>query len=120
VTEVYEEAQMPRCPEHGVPFQERSGRFGTFYGCPRWPNCDKIAKRSQHDGRWRVSDQAARDARKIAHARFDAIWKAGTMSRSECYRWLRRLMGLPRKACHIEHFDVAQCRRVVELVETML
>jgi hypothetical protein len=33
------EAIVPRCPYHKVRMQERNGRRGDFWGCPRYPEC---------------------------------------------------------------------------------
>jgi hypothetical protein len=39
------------------------------------------------------------------------------MSRRGAYRWLAEQMGITGDDCHIGMFDVAQCRRVVEICE---
>ncbi|MGH7987361.1 MAG: topoisomerase DNA-binding C4 zinc finger domain-containing protein [Candidatus Binataceae bacterium] len=30
----------PSCPKCGQPTRRRRGRYGSFYGCTRYPECD--------------------------------------------------------------------------------
>lgn len=108
----------PKCPVHGCEFEQRHGRFGMFYGCPHYPECDRTASRSKQDKLWRISDQLTRNARKAAHKAFDELWKSGKIPRTACYRALAKLMDMPANKCHIEHFGVEYCGRVVELVKS--
>ncbi len=34
---------VPRCPVHHVPMVLRNGRYGEFYGCPKYPACRETA-----------------------------------------------------------------------------
>ena len=36
----------PLCPVHKVPMVRRTGRYGPFWGCPRYPSCKKTRKRT--------------------------------------------------------------------------
>lgn len=109
--------RRPKCPIHGCDFTQKSSRFGMFWSCPKFPNCDQMAKRSKQDGMWRTSDQAARSARIKAHEKFDGLWKNGKVPRGACYRILSDLMRMASDKCHIEHFDVEYCQKVIEFVE---
>jgi ssDNA-binding Zn-finger/Zn-ribbon topoisomerase 1 len=31
----------PRCPVHGTAMEVRSGKYGTFWGCPLFPRCNQ-------------------------------------------------------------------------------
>jgi hypothetical protein len=42
------------------------------------------------------------------------------MTRREAYQWLAGAMGISSKVCHIGMFDVAQCEKVVEVVDEFL
>lgn len=50
-----------------------------------------------------------------AHAAFDPLWQSGQMTRSEAYRWLADELGVPKRLCHMKHFDDAICRKVVRI-----
>lgn len=64
----------------------------------------------------RLADAELRRAKQQAHAAFDPLWQSRGMSRTKAYTWLAGALGVPVSQCHIGMFDVAQCRRVVELV----
>lgn len=39
------------------------------------------------------------------------------MRRQEAYSWLQAQMRLPPYECHIQHFDLMDCKRVIALSE---
>lgn len=41
------DASGPSCPKCGTAMKYRNGKFGPFYGCPRYPACDGILKTSR-------------------------------------------------------------------------
>lgn len=63
-----------------------------------------------------LADAELRRARVEAHQALDRVWQSGTMQRKKTYRWLAKHLGIDPKQCHIGMFDVAQCRRVVDVV----
>ncbi|MDN0082342.1 zinc-finger-containing protein [Crenobacter sp. SG2305] len=95
--------------------------FGRPYG--RWPNIYLCRQCSAYVGTHpgtaiplgTLADTKTRQARKLAHASFDSLWRDGRMTRSAAYRWLANAMGLAKAQCHIALFEAAQCARVVEL-----
>lgn len=54
-------------------------------------------------------------AKYVAHACFDPIWREGYMTRHEAYSWLAEQMGLKRSECHIRLFDLGMCEAVIWL-----
>jgi hypothetical protein len=88
--------------------------YGLMYVCKP---CD--ARVGVHKGTkkplGRLANAELRAAKIAAHAAFDPLWKSGRMSRNAAYRWLSEAMELSAKDCHIGMFDVADCRRVVDL-----
>ena len=63
----------------------------------------------------RPSNAQLRAAKAAAHAAFDPIWKTGEMGRNAAYRWLGEQLGIPKADVHIGWFDVATCKRVVQI-----
>lgn len=64
----------------------------------------------------KMATTETRRARYRAHKYFDKIFrKHKIMSRTDAYFWLANVMHVPRNQCHISHFNVEQCERVVEL-----
>ena len=57
-------------------------------------------------------------ARQAAHRAFDPLWQSGKMTRSNAYTELARRLNLTKAECHMVLFDVATCRRVVEMFLT--
>ena len=70
-----------------------------------------------------LADAELRRARAEAHDAFDVRWarkgprvrQGWTMTRTDAYLWLAKQLGLGYADCHIGSFDLATCRRVVEI-----
>lgn len=54
-------------------------------------------------------------ARQRAHRAFDPTWQGGRVSRAAAYAQLAERLGLKKADCHMLHFDIATCDRVVAL-----
>ena len=65
----------------------------------------------------RLANAELRRAKSDAHAAFDPLWRNGNMSRHKAYKFLAREMGVPADKAHIGMFDVAQCKRVVQIAK---
>ena len=63
----------------------------------------------------RLANAELRRAKSDAHAAFDPLWREGSMSRHQAYKWLAQQMGIDKSEAHIGMFDVAQCKRVVQI-----
>ncbi len=66
----------------------------------------------------RLANAELRKAKSLAHREFDPIWRDGGMSRSEAYLFLSQELGIPPKECHIGMFDLAQCAKVSQVVQS--
>lgn len=65
----------------------------------------------------RLANAELRAAKIAAHTTFDRLWRRGPMSRKEAYAWLAGKLDIPVQYCHIGHFDVTDCRRVVDVCD---
>lgn len=109
-------APVVPCGECATPMVLKTGRYGLFWACPRYPAC-----RGRH-GAHRATglplgtptNEAGIKARRAAHAAFDPIWQQGVMSRKAAYHWLTAAMGAD-KHVHIGEMTIEQCARVVAL-----
>lgn len=106
------------CPDCGSEMRLRQSRYGTFYGCIRYPDC-KAAHGAHADGRplGIPANKETKEWRIKAHAAFDQLWKTGGMKRKAAYRWMRDAMELSADEAHIGRFDIAACRKLITLVE---
>lgn len=93
----------------------------NLYVCSRFPDCDSYV--GSHEGtglpKGTLADKALREARKLAHAAFDPLWREGEteiFSRHEAYEWLARQLGIGKNETHIGMFDVQTCEKVVKVV----
>lgn len=68
----------------------------------------------------RLANFELRREKIAAHRAFDQLWQSGRMERSEAYRSLANMLGIPAAACHIGMFDAAQCRLVVQVCAELL
>ena len=107
---------VPKSSHHNRILEFQHGRFGTYYKCPV-EGCDVNASYSAHDKAFHISTQPDRNARKLAHAAFDCMWKSGAVSRSQAYKSLAEHMGMTSEKCHIGHFSVDECNRVIAFVQ---
>lgn len=86
--------------------------FWLCEGCGGWVGC--------HPGTDRALGVPAsaelRRARSLAHAVFDRLWRNGTMTRGEAYKWLASTLRLTPEQAHMGQMDLATCRRVVNAV----
>ena len=91
--------------------------YGMIYLCR---NC--MAYVGVHKGTdqplGRLANAELRYWKKRAHAAFDPLWKYGRFRgrRNAAYAWLAEKMGLPREKTHIGMFGVAECRRVIQII----
>ncbi len=114
----------PLCPVHNTPMTPKLSAFGPWFACEE-PNCDYRVSADRRTGEplGTPTDAAGRDARKRAHAAFDALWRrdyeGNSRRRSRCYRWLASALGLTEAECHIARFDVARCVEVVHAVQAL-
>ena len=56
--------------------------------------------------------------RKLAHARFDKLWRERIMTRTEAYRWIAKEMNIPEAEAHIGMFDRHQCLVMIQTVSS--
>lgn len=99
---------------------EDSEIYGRSYGHKAWLCRDCNAYVGCH-GRsdkplGRLANAELRRWKMAAHAAFDPLWKRGLLRRNAAYAWLAEQMGLPVEKTHIGMFDVAQCQRVIEII----
>lgn len=85
-----------------------------FYACIA---CDAYV--GCHDGTdkplGRLADAELRRWKSSAHAAFDPKWRSVGMKRRDAYKWLADTLGIDTRSCHIGMFDVAMCKKVVEV-----
>lgn len=65
-----------------------------------------------------LADRETKEARKSAHNAFDPMWKGERdkgKARVEAYKWLADQLDIEPWRCHISWFDIAVCRKVVQL-----
>jgi ssDNA-binding Zn-finger/Zn-ribbon topoisomerase 1 len=96
----------------------RQSRYGLFWGCSRWPECDGTHG-AHPDGRplGIPADKRTKEARIAAHAAFDRWWKKRRMKRSDAYNVLRRSFGLSEEEAHIGRFTIEQCVRLIAITK---
>lgn len=63
----------------------------------------------------RLADKELRNWKMAAHDAFDHLWKSRKMKRNQAYKWLAERMGLSVEETHIGMFDIAQCKKVIEI-----
>lgn len=103
----------------------RASGFGPWYACDAAPACDYRvgAHKASGEPLGTPTDAVGREARKRAHAAFDALWRrdydGNSRRRTRAYNQLAYAMGLPPEECHIARFGVMQCDAVVLAVRAL-
>lgn len=95
--------------------------FYVCWSCDAWVGC--------HDGTQkplgRLADHELRRAKMAVHEVFDPLWQA-KMERDKCskheargaaYKWLAQQLGISVEDCHVGMFDVATCKRAIEIMD---
>lgn len=118
----------PYCTDNAVLFIDSTPIYGRNRGaawaclpCRAWVGTHQNSK--NHAPLGRLANAELRAAKVHAHAAFDPLWKrkiaeAGSTkheARDAAYTWLANQLSVRRSRCHIGHFDLDQCRRVVEI-----
>jgi len=113
------------CPECGKPMILRTSRFGPFYGCTGWPDCE-CTHGAHPDGSplGTPADRATREARTRAHEAFDALWapnegEGSRTRRKAAYAQLQVIMGMNEEQAHIGKFTLRQCEVLVARLEEL-
>jgi len=107
----------------GSPTRLRHSKYGPFYSCTRWPECDGTV--GCHPGTTTPlgtpANKATRQARMDAHNAFDALWKPmdgqRKRYRSAAYTWLAHELG--QSEVHMGEMSAEECGRVIELCDGM-
>jgi len=105
------------CPECTAPMQRRPSKFGLFYGCTRFPEC-----RGTHgchpDGKplGTPANKETKLARIAAHDALGRYAKSKKWNRNKEYAFLRQVMNLPGKECHIGLFSKETCEILIERI----
>lgn len=105
----------------GSPARLRTSKYGPFWSCSRWPDCDGTV--GCHPGTemplGTLADQATRTARRKAHEAFDPLWRSvPVLSRDDAYRWLGEMLEIDDP--HMGEMDRETAERVVEVCEAAL
>ncbi len=112
------------CPDCGAPMVLRETRRLTyhngdprkFYGCSNWPECSGVHGAHPDGTPMGIpANKETRQARKEAHQAFDAYWLGRGWGRDEAYNWLAWKLDIDGDDCHIAMFDLATCKRVIEI-----
>jgi len=99
------------------PFKPDFGKFWHCSPCDAYVGTHRNSPR--HAPLGRLANKTLRHWKMRAHAAFDPLWKSGRMTRVRAYDWMARRLEIPKEKAHIGKFDVEQCQKLVELMETL-
>jgi len=101
-------------------YRESHGMVWLCDPCRAWVGVHKNDGKNRPLGT--LANSETRVARRMAHERFDPLWRARLSKsrpkykvRGEAYTWLAERLGIPVDDCHIALFDLKTCVRVVEI-----
>lgn len=115
----------PYCGENAVLVDSKQvylsgkdyGKLWICWPCKAWVGTHRNSP--QHKPKGRLANVELRMFKIKAHAAFDPRWRYRKAhgTRNEAYKWLAEQLGIPVKECHIGWFDVADCKRVIEVCQ---
>lgn len=111
--------QLPTCGDCGAAMELSKGRFGWFLRCERFPRCrgTHAVHQDTLEPTGTPADAETRRWRRIAHDSFDRLWIDGHMARPDAYEMLAEKLGIDVDDAHIGSFDLARCKRVLDIVD---
>jgi len=74
---------------------------------------------SSHAPLGTLANATLRRDRSQAHAAFDPLWRDGSMSRTDAYRWASNVLKLPLPKTHIAMMTSEQCETLRLAVEKL-
>lgn len=113
------------CPECGADmvlrtttkYKYKSGSPRKFYGCSRYPLCQAAHGADPQGNPLGIpANKETKQARIVAHNKFDGYWKAKGLHRNQAYKLLQDLMELEPKDAHIAMFNKEQCLELVKRI----
>lgn len=107
------------CGDCNSPMDLKSNKYGLYYGCTNWPECNGIHSAHKKTGlpMGIPADKETRQWRKKAHTAFDRYWKKWDLKRYEAYQMLSMALHLSEEKTHIAMFDKKQCQEVIKICE---
>lgn len=112
--------------EEGYPYNYGDdGPMWTCVPCAAWVGCHSNSKR--HAPLGRLADGELREWKSKVHAVFDPLWQAKVRrdgcnqfeARNAGYKWLAGELGIDVKECHVGMFDIARCKRAIEIINAV-
>jgi hypothetical protein len=94
--------------------------YGMIWLCQPCDAYVGVHKNSKdHAPLGRLANAELRWWKREAHAAFDPLWKEGTMSRGDAYRWMQRVLVMSQYEAHIGKFDISECRALIRATEEL-
>ena len=98
----------------GAPIQLKQSRYGPFWSCTKWPDCDgKVGAHPDGSPMGTPADPKTAAARIAAHKDFDDWWRSKNWSRARAYKWLQDNGPKP----HIAEMTIEECWELANLID---
>ncbi len=122
--------QTIRCPYCGSPAILKDASYvyghhssgGKVYVCSHYPACDSYV--GVHQGtslpKGSLANRTLRKKRIQAHQIFDQLWRKGSFSREEAYRWIGDRFYLQTRQAHIGNFSDYMCDQLIQEASKVL
>ncbi|KKL86831.1 hypothetical protein LCGC14_1940770 [marine sediment metagenome] len=108
--------ELKLCPKHKIALVPNETKYGTRFHC-RQDGCTVVC----WDGSTSTpADYETRQARMLAHAAFDQLWRSGLFTRKTAYKKLSVYLGLKPKDTHIGLFDAETACKAKEFARGLL
>lgn len=112
-----------RCPYCGAPMILRSAdgiykdnsQQAMLYVCKNYPDCNTYVRTKPGTALplGTPANQELRALRIQAHRSFDALHRAGHMTKRDAYLWLAEILQAPQSKAHIGYLGEYSCKQVI-------
>ena len=113
--------KVVHCGECGAIMYLKHSRYGMFYGCSRYPDCNGTHC-CHPDGNpmGKPANKETKILRHQGHELFSKCMESLNLDKGSMYKLFADSMGMDQKECHFGMFDKAQCEQAISLLRAML
>jgi len=107
-----------KCPECNSEMELKSSKYGKFYGCINYPNCNGTHGADPYGNPLGIpGNSKTKEARREAHKIFDSLCEKYNFTKAKSYLLLADIMQLNNRDSHIAMFNQDDCNNLINKLQ---